>query len=181
MPILKREANLFPPDLFDLRESPWFVLHVRSRQEKAVARFLSREHLAFFLPQLARKERKNGRTFTSWLPLFPGYVFVRVPRSAQAALWRSSAVVRALPVDDQGTLQDELVQLWRLQESGATLTPHPYLALGDEVRIAEGVFAGYRGVVVREKGTSLLVVSVSVIHHSVAVQLQRDAVVPIAM
>jgi len=42
MPLLKRELDLFPEGLFDLpvESHPWWVAHVKSRQEKALARHL---------------------------------------------------------------------------------------------------------------------------------------------
>jgi transcriptional antiterminator NusG len=178
MPLLKREIDCHPADLFDRNEGPWWVLHVKSRQEKSAARFLLESGLSFYLPQVEKSVKKNGRTLKSYLPLFGGYVFHRGEKSGHTAFWRNDAIVRAIAVEDQQRLHDELRQLWHLQRSGLSLVPHPFVALGDEVRITEGVFAGYRGVVVREKGSELLVVSVSVINHSVAVELARDAVAP---
>jgi hypothetical protein len=43
MPILRRESDIFPDDLFfsmSLESAPWEVVHVRSRQEKILARVL---------------------------------------------------------------------------------------------------------------------------------------------
>lgn len=180
MPLLKREAGLSPADFFLLPpdQFPWRVLHVRSRHEKLVARASVEAGIPVYLPLGEKRIRKGGRTFVSYLPLFPGYLFSRGDRRSEPALWRTGAVVRILPVEDDERLHADLLQLYDLQESGALLAPHPYLALGDQVRITDGVFAGYRGVVVREKGKDLLIVSVAMIHHSVSVELDRAGVVP---
>jgi transcriptional antiterminator RfaH len=180
MPLLKRETDCYPANLFHLHLDvhPWGVLHVRSRQEKSVARFLLDSGRSFYLPQVEKTIRRNGRTLRSYLPLFSSYVFFRGDNSVDKSLWGHDAIVRALAVEDQQRLDDELRQLWNIQRSGLSLVSHPFIALGDQVRITEGVFAGYRGVVVREKDAMLLVVSVSVISHSVAVELERDAVAP---
>lgn len=79
MPILKREADLYPDDLFERAGvgRPWWVAHVRSRQEKVLARFFRDREVSHYLPQYEKLVRRSGRRFTSYLPLFPGYVFFR--------------------------------------------------------------------------------------------------------
>jgi hypothetical protein len=63
MPLLKREPDLFPQDLFGLEveRPPWWVAHVKSRQEKALARRLRPLGVSYYLPQLELKTRKAPR------------------------------------------------------------------------------------------------------------------------
>jgi transcription antitermination factor NusG len=181
MPILKREPEFFPDDLFGFSpvDFPWWVAHVRSRQEKALARHLAPREVPFYLPQHEHRARRNGRFFTSHIPLFPGYVFFRGPRQARAAVFDSSLVVRIIEVTDQDLLARELSTLRALQESGALLVPHPWVSLGDVVRISSGLFEGYPGIVIRERGRTRLVISVTMLQRSVAVELERDSVTPV--
>ena len=178
MPILQKESDIYPADLFAIPalEAPWQVAHVRSRQEKLVARFLTTHHKPFYLPQVDRVVKRNGRTFTSHLPLFSGYVFLRRVAGADI-VWRSNVVVSLIDVIDQEQLTMELQQIRSLQEKGAMLTPLSDIVTGDAVRITEGAFRDYVGTVVREKGTSRLIISVSTLRKSVAVEFPRDAVV----
>src|SRR5450756_1795851 len=71
MPLLKREPDLFPEGLFDLpvKSHPWWVAHVKSRQEKALARHLQPLGIPYYLPQREQKIRRAGRKFVSYLPL----------------------------------------------------------------------------------------------------------------
>jgi transcription antitermination factor NusG len=180
MPLLGRELELFPPDGLDLPgpEFPWHVAHTRSRQEKALARHLVSQKVAFYVPQYEKRTRRSGRTFTSFLPLFPGYVFFRGgSRERQAAL-RSHLVVRVLEVKDQALLGAELAELRRLQVSGACLTPLVELGPGDEVRIVEGPFQGHTGIVLRGQSQVRLVVSITMLRQSVAVEFERGALAP---
>lgn len=177
MPILKREPDLFPEDLFDLPQ-PWWVAHLRSRQEKLFARHLAERGIAYYLPQAEKRVRRSGRTFTSYIPLFAGYVFFRGTKADTALALRSNVVVRILTPYDQPTIQDELRQIRDLQLLNGRLTPHPHLHTGDAVVITDGVFAGFRGVIVRERSTERLVVSVSFIRQSVSVEIDRDAIRP---
>jgi transcription antitermination factor NusG len=180
MPILRKESDLYPDDLFAVPagDLPWSVVHVRSRQEKLVARFLRTREVPFYLPQVERKVKRAGRTFTSHLPLFPGYVFVRRAPGLET-IWQTNVIVAVLDVPDQDRLSEELGQIRLLQEAGATMTPLlPDFVPGDPVRITEGAFRDYVGVVVREKGALRLVVSVSILKKSVAVEFPRELLSP---
>lgn len=179
MPLLPKETEVFPADLFDQtgKDLPWFVVHVRSRQEKILARYLERCGVSFYLPQIEKVTRRRGRKLKSYAPLFPGYVFLRGGAEARALAWRSNVVANVIDVADQSLLYDELCQLRKLQLSGASVLPHLALIPGAPVRVMEGVFAGYTGVIVKEKDAERLIITISQLHRAVAVDLARDAVV----
>lgn len=176
MPILCKQPEFFPDDLMELptAAAPWEVAHVRSRQEKAVARVLLDERLPFYLPQVQQTQRRGGRTFTSHLPLFGGYIFLRRVEGLQQTLWRTNAVANLIKVPDQAQLTADLLQIRRLQESGAILTPCPEFVPGDAVRVRDGVFSGYTGIVTEERGQLRLMVSVSMLQKLVAVEFPRE-------
>jgi transcriptional antiterminator RfaH len=178
VPLLRWETDHYPPDLFRLAltDFPWFVAHTNSRTEKVLARRLEASRIPFYLPLGEHRTRRSGRTFVTYLPFFPGYVFLRGGPESRAAAMRSGVVVRLLDVSDQDLLDGELAEIRALQVSGAPLVVHPYLSPGNAVRIREGPFRGHFGVVVREKGSARLVVSVSMLRRSVAVELERDVV-----
>jgi len=180
MPILKSEPDCFPDNIFslDIAENPWWVAHVRSRQEKALARWAAAREVAFYLPQHAKRVRRAGRTFESHLPLFPGYVFFRGSRRGRLPILQSNLLTRAIDVPDQELLGEELSQIRRFQEAGASLVPHFFLHPGEEVRVTEGPFEGYRGVVLQEKGTARLVIAVSLLRKAVAVEFDRAMLAP---
>jgi transcription antitermination factor NusG len=180
MPLLKREVEISHPDLFELSEAehPWWVGRTRSRQEKALARILLPLGVPFYVPQRQKTIRRSGRTRVSYLPLFPGYVFFRGAGEQRLAALRSGFIVGLLDVPDQALLQRELVQLRLLQESGAELTPYEELRPGDPVRITEGPFTGYSGVVLRGQARLRLVVSITMLRKTVAVEFDRAVLTP---
>jgi transcription antitermination factor NusG len=182
MPLLKIEPDIFPFNILELasEEYPWWVAHVRSRQEKALARYLRPLEVPFYVPQIENRKKRGGRNFVSHLPLLPGYVFFRGQSRERLAALRSDLLVRVLEVSDQRLLTEELSQIRALQETGATLLRLPDLAPGDPVRIAQGAFAGYTGIVVRHQGRSRLVVSVSMLRQFVAVEFPREVLAPIS-
>jgi len=163
MPILRRESEIFPAGLFSMTDGgPWTIVHVRSRQEKSVARLFM--------------ERKQP--FKSFIPLFGGYLFIRLNDDTRQTLWATKAIVRMIQVDDQELLDQELRQIRTLQEAGAVLIAHPEIGAGDAVRIADGVFQGYMGIVVRELDLTRLVVSITALNKSVTAEFPRESVVP---
>ncbi|MEO8034285.1 MAG: transcription termination/antitermination NusG family protein [Acidobacteriota bacterium] len=178
MPLLGKESDLYPLELFELlpESEPWVVTHVRSWQEKVLARYLLERRIPFFLPQVTRTLRTGERRRTSHLPLFPGYVFWRGGRDRRTECLRSGVVVSFIEPPDQTELHEELAQLHRLQLSGASLVPYDHFQAGDPVRVCEGAFQGYSGVVVREKGKERLVVRVAMIASAVAVEFPREMV-----
>jgi transcription antitermination factor NusG len=177
MPILKREPDAFPESVFEMDE-PWWVAHLRSRQEKLLARYLRDHEIPFYLPQMEKRVRRKGRTLISYLPLFPGYVFFRGGRNEKVLALKSNVIVSVLDPADQSEIAKELEQLRRLQLTEAELKPHPFVAPGDTVLITEGAFEGYRGVVLKEKGMMRLIVSVSFIRQSVALEIDREFIRP---
>ncbi len=176
MPILSKQSDIFPENLFDLptADMPWEIAHLRSRQEKSLARLLLDDGKPFFLPQMEQKVARGGRTFVSHLPLFPGYIFLRRVEGLGQTLWRTNAVASMIEVPDQAQLTAELLQIRQLQARGAILTPRVELAPGDMVRVTEGAFSGYIGVVTEERGALRLIVSLSLLHTSIAVEFPRQ-------
>jgi len=183
MPLLKWNVDLFPAGLFELPETdfPWWVAHVRSRQEKALARNLFPLEIPFYLPQREKRIRRAGRAFVSYIPLFPGYLFFRGSVAQRSAALRSKLIVKVLDVTDQGLLEGELLQIRRLQETGADLVPFHDLVPGDPVRVVDGPFKGYTGVVLRVRGKVRLLVTISMLRQVVAVEFEREVVAPIRL
>jgi transcription antitermination factor NusG len=176
MALLPKEPDVFPDDLFALATDafPWTVAHVRSRQEKALARYLRQRSIPFYLPQVELTKKRAGRTFTSFLPLFRGYVFVRGQVAAREAVWRSNLAVSLIPVVDQKQLGQQLEELRRLQFAGASLRPYEEFVAGDPVVVKEGAFRGYSGIVVREKNHDRLLISISLLKQTICVEFERE-------
>src|SRR5260370_37387031 len=127
---------------------------------------------------MEKRVRRSGRTCGSCLPLFAGYLFFRGGREEKLSALKSNVIVSVLEPLDQAEISQELKQLYELQLTDAQLKPHPFVAPGDAVLITEGAFEGYRGVVVKEKGTMRLIVSVSFIRQSVALEIDREFIPP---
>jgi transcription antitermination factor NusG len=174
MPLLRREPDLYPENLFDLapESESWSVAHVRSRQEKVLARHLLRNGIPFFLPVVENVTVRSGRKFRSYTPLFNGYVFFRGANAAPV-LWKSGVTASLIPVPDQQRLHEELRQIRALQLAGASLRVCA-LVPGTPVRVASGAFRGYTGVVTESRGGSRLIVTLSLLNKAIAVEFESE-------
>jgi len=177
MPILAAEPCWFPAPLFDQAEPltdaerVWWVLHTRPRQEKSLARQLCVAQVPFYLPLVARRLRIRGRTLTSHVPLFGGYLFVLGNREERVTALTTNRVVQCLEVKDQADLWQDLRQLWRLIGSGAPITPEDRLAPGMSVQITSGPLVGLKGTILRTAKGRRFVVAVDFIQRGASVLL----------
>ena len=177
MPVLSREADLFPECLFDpaqraeLGERLWWVMHTRPRQEKSLARELYTRQTPFYLPVIPRRWRSRGRVMTSHVPLFSGYVFVLADGEERVATLGTHRVVRSLEVPDQEGLWGDLRQIEQLLASGAPVTPEDRFQPGTTVEIRRGPLAGLRGTILRGASGRRFVVQVNFIQRGASVLL----------
>jgi transcription antitermination factor NusG len=183
MPILPLEPFLFPEDLLSKPagddDGRWWVLHTRPRAEKSLARrFLGRQ-VSFFLPLHRHQWRNRGRTFTSHMPLFPGYVFLRGSADDRLAALTTNLVANVLTVPDQDRLRADLLRVYGLMASGAALTPEDRLQPGARVRIAHGALAGLEGKVLRRGNGLRFFVEVQLLQRGVSVEIEPAMLEPL--
>lgn len=159
----------------------WFAACTRSRHEKTVAEQLRGKGVEHFLPLGHTVRRWQSRMAEVDLPLFPGYVFVRIPLGERmqvltvpgvAYLVASAGQPLPVPEEQLVTLRDRLA-------AGVLAEPHPYLAVGARVRVRRGPLADLEGVLLRKHGQSRLIVSVDMIQRSVAMHVDACDVEPL--
>jgi transcriptional antiterminator RfaH len=177
MPLLAAEPNVFPATLMEPTppqlpaELCWWVVHTKPRQEKSLARQLLELQIPFYLPIVQKRLRMRGRTMTSHVPLFAGYVFLLGNREQRVGALSTNRVVRTLPVADQDQLWRDLRQINQLIATGAPITPEDRLAPGVAVEIRTGPLAGLKGKILRTASGRRFVVEVDFIQQGASVLL----------
>jgi transcriptional antiterminator RfaH len=184
MPILPAERSLFPDALFadDRVEADgraWWVLHTRPRREKSLARDLHDRGVGFYLPLVSRRSLVRGRPVQSFLPLFPGYLFLLADRDEWMAALSTGHVARPLPVADQRRLWYDLGRLHRLMESGLPIAREDRLAPGTEVVIRSGPLEGLRGKILKAASGRRFVVQVDFIQQGASVLFEDCRLEPV--
>ncbi len=186
MPLLSAEPHLYPPDLFERYEcqrddrSRWWVLHTRPRAEKCLARSFLRAGKPFFLPIYERRWRTRGQFLRSYLPLFPGYIFLFGDYPAWSEAKASRHVASGIVVADQEALHADLERLQRLIALATPLTPKPGLAPGTWVEVTSGPLTGLIGKIVRVGKRDRFLVEVQLIGQGVLADLEEYTMQPLA-
>lgn len=161
----------------------WYAVWTRSRHEDVVKSQLEKRSLEVFLPKVWKWSRRKDRRKKIEKPLFPGYLFVRTLLDSQAHLEiiKCHGVVNILgysrdattPVPDQ-----EIDSIKILLSSRAAIEAHPYLRVGETVKVVSGPFEDVVGRVTELRGRRRLVVSVDILRKSVSVVLDKADVIP---
>lgn len=155
-------------------EGQWWVVHTRSRNEKALAHDLKGKEISYFLPMSWKVSRKSRRTIRSLLPLFSGYLFFCGKENDRVELLKTNRVAHLIEVSDQQKLVDELVQIEQALRSGAPLTPHKYIKAGQRCRVIAGPLIGLEGIVVRTKNAMRLVLQIDMLGQAASVEIDVD-------
>lgn len=178
--MLKADDNppIIPPDAESIRDfvGQWWVAHVKSRNEKALAHDLIRRNISYFLPMSWKVRRHSGRTIKSLLPLFSGYLFFCGEENERIELLRTNRVANLIVVNDQQMLIDELAQIEHALRAGVALTPHKYVKVGQRCRIIAGPLANLTGIVVRAGNTARLLLQVDILGQGAAVEIDVDMI-----
>lgn len=178
MPLLASEPCIQPETLLDnppvsgADASQFWVLHTRPRTEKTLARLFLDRGMSYFLPTYRREWRKSGRQFRSYLPLFPGYIFLHGTHDERIAALETNLVAMVIPVRDQLQLHSDLHRVHRLILSGAPVTPEEMLEPGDPVSIVRGPLAGLDGVILQRGKNLRFVVEVRMLGRAVSAEVQ---------
>jgi transcription antitermination factor NusG len=173
-------ANLLlPPPPRELERIPhWYAVYTSPRHEKKVREHLALRRVECFLPLFRSIHRwKNGCKVQVELPLFPGYLFVNIPRSERVRVLDAPGVLSFVgPKGEPAQLPDVEIETLRSGLHLQKFEPHPGLAIGQRVRIHAGPLQGLEGVLVRNANGLRVVITVNLIQQSVAVELDANAV-----
>ena len=128
------------------------------------------EHI---LPTYQSVRRWKDRRKVLELPLFPGYIFVRMDLKNRLRILEVPGVVRLIGFNGMPTAlrDDEIDTLREGLAQTCAIRPYPYIVAGRRVRIARGPFQGLEGVLIRQKRNLRVVLSLDLIRRSVLVDV----------
>lgn len=159
----------------------WFAVQVRTRWESSTAVLLSGKGYHTLLPTFKTKRRWSGRLREVSAPLFPGYVFCRFDGQNRLPILVTPGVIAVvgrgrtpIPVEDS-----EITAVQRVIASGLRAEPWPFLEVGQKIRIDDEALQGLEGILINFKGNRRIVVSVSLLRRSVALEIDRSKVSPL--
>ena len=162
----------------------WYAVFSRSRHERMVATALTNTGVTTFLPIVSEMHSWSDRRKLVDVPLFPGYVFVQIPNSPEAKLHvlKTSGVVQFVG-NRQGAVSipdKEISDVRAVLERKVSCSSHPFLEVGQRVRIRGGSLDGVEGILIGCDSASKLVISIELIQRSLAVSVYNFDVEPVA-
>ena len=157
---------------------PWFALQVRVKRERAVAEHLGGKGYEYFLPTYKCRKRWSDRIKEIEASLFPGYLFCKFDPLNRLPILKTPWVVQVVGCNRLPTPVDlqELNAIRALVDSGLPTQPWPFFEIGDTVRIESGPLRGVRGILTKFKGNHRLVLSITLLQRSVAVEVDSALV-----
>jgi transcription antitermination factor NusG len=155
---------------------PWFAAYTTPRHEKHVSQVLAERRIETFLPLYwSKRQWKKSSPVVVELPLFPCYLFVRIPPWARSEVLRVSGVLSIVGSSSgPWPLPHREIEALRIGAQTGKAEPHPYLKVGAKVRIKAGVMAGVEGILVRKKNEFRFVLTLDEIMRSVALEVNAE-------
>jgi len=182
MPTIGQSNTAPPPGACAESPAGWFAVYTSSRHEKRVAEHLAQREIEHFLPLYRSRRRwKDGSRVTLDIPLFSGYLFVRISRKERGRVLQVPGAL-ALVMGTGGEpapLPDVTIQALRSGLQKCEAEPHPVLTSGQRARIRSGAFEGLQGIVVRQKNVCRVVLTLENIMRSFSVELGIEDLEPL--
>lgn len=150
----------------------WYALHVRCNQERAVTGGLTCRGISHFLPCYDSVRQWKDRRVKLQVPLFPGYLFVRILFRQRTLVITVPNVVSLVGPGNSPTpvSQEQIDWIQSGIEHGNAL-PHEWLAVGRRVLIVQGPMTGLEGILVSQRNSNRVVIALESIAQAFAVEV----------
>jgi len=132
------------------------------------------EDFEHYLPLITsvRRYAKETKRFTK--PLFPGYVFAKVPATLKQRIYQQDLLARTITIDDEARFLHQLQDVRTLIDSGLTLSLHPLVKKGARAKIIGGPLRGLEGIIDDPANPKGIVISVDVLQQGLLVKVQLE-------
>ncbi len=173
----------FPLDILNTnqKDKPWRVAHTKSRREKALAHYLSRAGIGYYLPMFTKQQSSNKRVRFSLIPVFNSYLFFQADDFERHKALRSNHIARIIDVGDEKKLVRELIQIEKVLSGNTKVYPYDFVKKGQWVIVTKGHLKGVEGRIIRKDRNYRLVLSVESILQSISVSIESDQVEPLTI
>jgi transcription antitermination factor NusG len=158
----------------------WYAAYTRANHEKrAHERFLQRS-IESVLPTYLSVRIWKDRCVRLQMPLFPGYVFIRISAHERFRALEVPGVAKLVGFGGvPAPLHDQDIACLRVLAQHNLAKPHPYLSVGRRVRVTVGPLRGAEGVLVKRRRNSRVVLSVHLVQRSVIVDIDESNLEPV--
>jgi len=159
----------------------WYALQIQPRLASVASAALSAKGYEEYFPRYRSRRCWSDRVKEQEVPLFPGYVFCRFDPQDRLVPVLTTPGVLAIVGHGRtpcSIADEEIEAIKTLLACGLAVNPYPYVDLGARVLVEHGPLAGIEGIVVSTEKVHRLVVSITLLQRSVAVEIDRAWVRP---
>jgi transcriptional antiterminator RfaH len=160
-----------------MNEYFWLVCHTKPRCEKKFAALMAAEKHEHYLPLIESVRRYAQQTKRFTKPLFPGYVFAKVPREKKARIYQQDLLARAITVENEETFLRQLNDVKMIVASGFELSVMPLLTKGRRVKIVGGPLHGVEGFIDDPAKPQGIVIAIDVLQQGLLVKVPAENLV----
>lgn len=156
------------------KDQRWYIVYVKSRAEKKIADRMARFGLEYFLPTIKVMRQWSDRRKLVEVPLFNGYMFVRVTPEEFTTVRMVEGVVNFVKMEGKyAILRDEQLEAIRtFVATGLPVAAAPAdFAPGTKVKVTFGPLKDFEGELVEVKNEKQFVVRLEAIHQVLLVNL----------
>ncbi len=159
----------------------WFAVYTHVNFERRVASALETQGFETYLPLLRCWDRRQGSLI--WKPAFPRYVFVRCNLTLEQ--WRcikkTRGVIQFVGMERPVPIPEHEIMSVRIVLEGANgeVEGHPFLRVGDRVKVISGPFKGAVGYLIEIHRNRRLSVGVEILGRAVSVTIDASQVRPL--
>lgn len=164
------------------KSASWYAVQTRARHEKVVAERLEQQGISTFLPLVSEVRRWSDRRKRVQLPLFNCYVFAKVAsiNEHRHQVCRTHGVFGIVGPHGGVPVPEEQIESVRtLLTQQVPWSMHPFLKIGQRIRVRGGSMNGVEGVLLSRNGDRTLIISVDAIQRSLAVRIEGYDVEPL--
>jgi len=159
----------------------WYALFVCSNHEKRVAAFLDSISIERYLPCYTSIRQWKDRRVKLEMPLFPGYLFVRLPWRERIKVLSIRQVVSFVGRKTApSVISDEEIAGIRGGVEYGNAEPHEYLEVGQRAVITDGVMRGMEGILLTIRNRARVVMSLQSIGRAFVVEVSASCVRPLS-
>ncbi len=155
----------------------WYAVYVRSRHEKSVYSALLDKGIDASLPMMTVVRKWSDRKKKMQIPLFRGYVFVKIDVNIDNLnVLQTAGVVKFIGIRNKPSrIPDEQIHwMHMLVAESDTVRAEKEIPVGQRVRVMIGPFKGIKGVVRRVGSRSRLVVLIESIMQAISIDIKPE-------
>ncbi len=152
----------------------WYIAYTLPRHEKAIAQRLTVQEISCYVPLYSETRTWRQRRVQVELPLFPCYVFVKMPLDIKTRLLSAPGVVRLLAMSGAAVIfPDEEMSALQSSLKHWSARPYPFHSSGKRIHLTAGPFAGFEGTILRRNGKRKIIITLDLL--SSCILLDADA------